>query len=255
MSLSSAVNNVVSFSGGKDSTAMALVMLEKDIPIHSVVAFDTGWEFPQMLEHWDKFERVTGLKINRINPVKSFDYWMFDHKIHRRFGTEKGTLYGVGYGWPSPSRRWCTREKMVSIRRYLKPIPNAVSCVGFAADEIDRVGSFNGLNIVQRHPLIELGIDEAQALTICKQHGFDWGGLYDHFNRVSCYNCPLQRIGDLKILRANFSDLWSHMLDCDSRMPDHNPGFRGKISLSQLDARFLEEDRQFSFDQIDGVSL
>lgn len=36
-------NNIVSFSGGKDSTAMVLEMLERNVPIHSVIAFDTGW--------------------------------------------------------------------------------------------------------------------------------------------------------------------------------------------------------------------
>ena len=53
----SLVKNVVSLSGGKDSTALLLMMLEKNIPVHSAVFFDTGWEFPPMYEHIDKLER------------------------------------------------------------------------------------------------------------------------------------------------------------------------------------------------------
>ena len=34
-------NLVVALSGGKDSTAMLLMMLEKNIPVHSAVFFDT----------------------------------------------------------------------------------------------------------------------------------------------------------------------------------------------------------------------
>jgi len=41
--------NIVSFSGGKDSTAMLLMMLEKGIPVDRVICVDTTKEFPQML--------------------------------------------------------------------------------------------------------------------------------------------------------------------------------------------------------------
>ena len=51
------VNNIVSLSGGKDSTAMLLMMIEKKEPIHHIVFFDTGWEFPEMISHIDKLEK------------------------------------------------------------------------------------------------------------------------------------------------------------------------------------------------------
>ena len=40
--------NIVSFSGGKDSTAMLLMMLEKDVPVDRVICVDTTKEFPAM---------------------------------------------------------------------------------------------------------------------------------------------------------------------------------------------------------------
>ena len=43
-----AVRHVASFSGGKDSTAMVLRLIEEDWPLDEIVFFDTGWEFPQM---------------------------------------------------------------------------------------------------------------------------------------------------------------------------------------------------------------
>lgn len=60
---------IVSLSGGKDSTAMLLMMIERGIPIHSIVFFDTGWEFPQMHEHIDLLEKRTGKRIDRIKPL------------------------------------------------------------------------------------------------------------------------------------------------------------------------------------------
>ena len=40
--------HAVSLSGGKDSTAMLLMMLEKEMPIDCVLWADTGMEFPEM---------------------------------------------------------------------------------------------------------------------------------------------------------------------------------------------------------------
>ena len=38
--------HAVSLSGGKDSTAMLLLMIERDMPINMVLSADTGMEFP-----------------------------------------------------------------------------------------------------------------------------------------------------------------------------------------------------------------
>ena len=99
------VKNVVSLSGGKDSTALLLMMLEKNIPVHSAVFFDTGWEFPQMHKHIDKLENMIDVPIVRLRPEKSFDYWMYEHQI-------KSSKGSIGCGWPKPFARWCTRTKV-----------------------------------------------------------------------------------------------------------------------------------------------
>ena len=134
------MNNIVSLSGGKDSTAMFLMMLERKEPIHSVVFFDTGWEFPQMLEHIDLLEKRTGVKIWRLRSRLPFEYWMFHRPIIARKGLDKGKVHRMGNGWPSPLRRWCTREKVNVIDYFCKPIESAVSCVGYAVDEAHRGG-------------------------------------------------------------------------------------------------------------------
>ena len=43
--------HAVSLSGGKDSTAMLLLMIERGMPIDMVLSADTGMEFPEMYEH------------------------------------------------------------------------------------------------------------------------------------------------------------------------------------------------------------
>ena len=45
---------IVSFSGGKDSTAMLLHMIELDMPIDMIVFADTDMEFPELYDYIDR---------------------------------------------------------------------------------------------------------------------------------------------------------------------------------------------------------
>ena len=45
-------------SGGKDSTAMLLLMLERDMPIDAVIYADTGMDFPEMGAHIEKLDEL-----------------------------------------------------------------------------------------------------------------------------------------------------------------------------------------------------
>ena len=51
--------HLVSFSGGKDSTAMLLRMIEEGFPIDAILFFDTGKEFPGLYRHIDKIEKYS----------------------------------------------------------------------------------------------------------------------------------------------------------------------------------------------------
>ncbi len=235
---------VICFSGGKDSTAMTLLMVEKQIPFNEIVFFDTGWEFPQMKEHIKQVETYIGLEITRLKPEKSFDYWMFHRPIKKRSGENKGEVHRVGNGWPSPMRRWCTREKIKTIDKYLK---NSTRFIGIAADEVHRLRSSNFARAKYKtiFPLIDYGMSEADCLGYCYDRGFQWGGLYDVFERVSCYNCPLQRLDSLRKLRKHYPCLWEQLLNTDKKVREnvpHNKGFCGYQTVMDLDKRFEKED-------------
>lgn len=53
---------VVSLSGGKDSTAMLLRLLEEGRPVDEIVFCDTGWEYPEILRHIASLEAYTGAR-------------------------------------------------------------------------------------------------------------------------------------------------------------------------------------------------
>lgn len=238
------MNNLVSFSGGKDSTAMLLMMLERGEPVHAVVFFDTGWEFPQIFDHLERVERETGIEIVRLKPERSFNYWMYERPIIARKGPMKGQVHRIGNGWPSWIRRWCTGIKIDALDKYRKSIGDSQQCIGFAADEKHRTETKSQKKAIARYPLIEYGVTEAEALEYCYGHGYTWGGLYNYFTRVSCFCCPLQGLAELRAIRKNYPPLWKEILRMDASIPKHNRGFQGYKTAHDIERRFAAEDKQ-----------
>ncbi|HXG07509.1 MAG TPA: phosphoadenosine phosphosulfate reductase family protein, partial [Nitrososphaera sp.] len=85
--------HILSLSGGKDSTALAIFMRDK-IPDMEYVFCDTDKELRETYEYLNRIEAYLGKRIIRLNAAAGFDHW------HQVFG---------GY-LPSPNMRWCTRQ-------------------------------------------------------------------------------------------------------------------------------------------------
>lgn len=236
------MKNVLSLSGGKDSTAMLLLMLERGEDIAAVAYFDTGWDFPEIREHIDKLEAYIGQKIVRLRPRQSFD----DMLTRLPYRARKEGLDEVGYGWPASYRRWCTAYKVQALDAFTNALTfrygPLAKCIGLAADEEARVKRHKSkLKYVSlRYPLVEYGVTEADALSVCKRHGFFAGGVYDHFARVSCFCCPLQGRQDLLTLYKYYPDLWQRLEEMDAAIaPGHrHKGFMLKKPLSVLKEEF-----------------
>ena len=244
--------HVVSLSGGKDSTAMLLLMLERGWPIDAVLNADTGMEFPEMYEHLRRLDehlyRERGLHITTLKSPKSFEYLMFDEPKQKPSCIANRQRLGVlcnGNGWPGIRVRWCTGQlKTHLIEREIKRLKQGredVQYIGIAADEAKRCKPD------KRYPLVEWGITEAEALRVCYDRGFHFGGLYEIYRRASCWCCPFQRISELCNLRRHHPELWARLLDMDERaiaqFGDSPLGrFKGNWSVAALDERFAREE-------------
>ena len=224
--------HIVSLSGGKDSTALLLRMLEEGMPVDEILFCDTTMEFPQMYEHLDKLERYIGWPITRLKAPCSFEEYFYSYVPK----TSRSPLPSQGLGWPTHTCRWCTgRLKTHVVNRHLRDLRrryDLVQYIGIAADETHRC---KGL----RYPLVEWGMTESDCLDYCRKRGFDWGGLYDIFRRVSCWCCPLQPLSELRKLRRHCPELWQKLQYMDARA--WNP-FRRDYSAAQLELRFQYEE-------------
>lgn len=237
--------NIVSFSGGKDSTAMLLMMLEKGIHVDRVICVDTTKEFPAMYRHIEKVQlMIEPLKIEVIKI--DFDYWFGEH-----IKTRGKRIGEKGYGFPDFRNRWCTAlkrqffHKALASMRYdprkrggISTIPKeVVEYHGIAFDEKHRAENNKKRNI--KYPLVEWGVTEKQALEYCYSKGLDWDGLYEKFTRVSCWCCPLSRIGELRVLHNDFPELWKELIEMDKKSFRK---FRNDYSVSDLTKRFANEN-------------
>lgn len=250
--------HVVSLSGGKDSTAMLLLMVEKGLPIDMVITADTGMEFPEMKEHLDKLDqylfRERGFHITVLRHPKGFEWLMFYEPKRKAKTIEKRNNLGIslqGNGWPCVKVRWCTgqlKTHLISKKiSSLKKNGVAIQYVGIAADEPKRIKD-------KTYPLVEWQISEREALRICKSRGFDWNGLYDIYYRCSCWCCPFQRIDELRKLRFHHPALWAKLLDMDRRAMSQFGKtalgrFKDNWTVEQLEHRFAMEEMQLSFFQ------
>lgn len=222
------MKHIVSFSGGKDSTAMLLMMIEKGMQIDKIVCVDTTKEFPYMYEHIKKVQEY--IKPLEMDIVKiDFDYWFGEHI------KTKGNRTGeVGYGWADFRNRWCTSLKREAINKFVNR--GDVEYLGYSADEKKRIKQFKGRNII--YPLIEWGVTGQKALEYCYLKGFNWEGLYEKFSRVSCWCCTLQRIGEFRILYNDFPELWKELKEMDKKS---FRGFRPDYTVEQLEQKFKKE--------------
>lgn len=216
---------------------MLLRMSEEGMRIDEILFCDTGLEFDEMYKHVDKVEQYIGRSITRLKAKQSFEYYLLEYTPKRKNPELEGRK---GLSWAGPRKRWCTavlKQRVINewLREYSKKY-ELIQYIGIAADEPKRIREFN-------YPLVEWGMTEADCLAYCKDRGFDWGGLYEIFQRVSCWCCPLQSLEELRRLRKYFPEYWERLKELDNQTWRT---FLKNYSVEQLETRFALEETWLS---------
>ncbi|MGA3209133.1 MAG: phosphoadenosine phosphosulfate reductase family protein [Syntrophales bacterium] len=234
------MRHILSLSGGKDSTALAIFMRNR-VQDMEYVFCDTDKELRETYEYLNRVEAFLGKKIIRLNAHAGFDHW------HEVFG---------GY-LPSPKARWCT--KLLKLRPFEEYVgeEQVISYVGIRADE-DRIGYISTKpNIKAVFPFKDAGIDFAGVMRILDESGIgmppylNWGRTHS-----GCYFCFFQRPIEWVRLLETHPDLF-HKAQAYEKISDE-PGktftwiermplseLRKRENVAAIKKRFAESEERF----------
>lgn len=184
--------HILSLSGGKDSTALALYMRDK-IPEMEYVFCDTGEELPETKSYLQRIEAYLGKAVTYLNPERPFTHYL---NIYR------GVL-------PDARTRWCTR--MLKLRPFEKYVGDDFVrlYVGIRADESHRKGYVSTKpNITTCFPFVEDGIRKKDVMRILSESGLGLPDYYRWRSRSGCYFCFFQQRQEWLGLLENHKDLF-----------------------------------------------
>lgn len=226
-----------SYSGGKDSSAMVIRLLEENYPLDSVDFLDTTYEYPELYEYVDKFEKYIdknfGMKINRLYLP---DKWEWDMWFYGKY--QKGRFEGQRRGFPHVSGRHCymSRQKGRVLDRYDR---KAVRYIGIGLNEAHRVTD----NPHLRYPLVDWGMTEDDCVEFLRER--DILPTYNqYYKRTGCWHCPWSKLGSLKSLYIRHPDLWEKLKQYEKDSPH---GYRTDYTVEELEEKFdreIEEEKQ-----------
>jgi len=236
--------HVVSLSGGKNSTAMLLKLLEKNHKVDEIVYVDTKTEFPELYEHLDQLEEYLqenyGLGITRLEFDHDIPYYMTKYKRKKEEQKDKPL------GFPSLRIRWCTAMKRDVFNKYIrdKNLTEIVVYIGFAKEEKHRAKLMPRVkNMRFEYPLLLWDMTSEDCLTYCKQRGFDWNGIYEKFDHLGCWICPFQSLKSIKTLIKEYPEKWQAIKRIEKHLRDLGVKqwkFRADYSTDEIEALLRE---------------
>jgi len=185
--------HLVALSGGKDSTALALELRDRNPEIqYRYYITPTGWELPEMFDWWKEIGERLG---SRLIPV------MY---------TSLGECIRKNKMIPNFHARFCTRQiKIEPARKMMAALVKQGEVhhyVGLRADEETRLGGiFDDIGITNHHPFREWGWGVSAVWKCLQRHG-----LAERIpERTDCDVCYHQRIGEWWRLWKNHPDRWA----------------------------------------------
>jgi hypothetical protein len=202
------VRHILSLSGGKDSTALAIYLRDR-IPDLEYVFCDTGEEMRETYEYLDRLEAYLGRPINRLNPDRPFSHFL---DIYR------GVL-------PDARTRWCTRKlKIMPFERFVGH-DRVINYIGIRADENRKGYISHKPNIEPRYPFVEDGIVKEDVLRILADSGIGLPDYYRWRSRSGCYFCFFQQRIEWVGLLENHPQLFQRAMEYEKIDPATGLGF------------------------------
>lgn len=185
--------HILSLSGGKDSTALAVYMRDK-VPEMEYVFMDTGEELAETYDYLERIESYLGKAIVRLkNSRQGFKDLL---ETRRSF-------------LPSPKIRWCTHYlKIKPFEEYVGDDP-VISYIAIRADEPQCKGYISTKpNISAVYPFIDDRLIKQDIFKILDESGLGLPEYYKWRSRSGCYFCFFQQRIEWVGLLENHPDLY-----------------------------------------------
>ena len=148
-------------------------------------------------------------------------------------------------GFAGIKRNWCNSMLKISALKKSQS-KKSIQYIGIASDEPNR---FHNLSDTKRSPLVELGWTENDCRRWCEDNGL-LSPIYTTAARGGCWFCHNQSVGQLRLLRKNYPELWELMLkwDIDSPVTFHADGH----TVHDFERRFQAEDEGliYAYDRV-----
>ena len=236
------VRHILSLSGGKDSSALAIYMRdphkwiralgsdreadansEREPLVDVEYAFcDTGEEVPETYEFLDKLESYLQQEIERLNPDRPFNHYL--------------KLYGGIL--PDARARWCTR--MLKLKPFEDFVGNdeVLSYIAIRADEKREGHVSTKPNITPVFPFKEDGINKHCVKRILEESGLGFPDYYKWRSRSGCYFCFFQRRNEWVGLKEEHPDLFERAKEYEKHDAETGKSFtwNQRESLIQLES-------------------
>lgn len=235
---------ILSLSYGKDSMALLLEVIRRNLPLDYVIFCEIKFndtisgEHPLMAEWIPKAEQMLkdkfGVEVIHLTAKKNFTEQFYTVK-------QKGNHIGDRYGFPYTIDAWCNgRLKLDPINNFIKGIIKEYGAVteyiGIAKDEPKRLERYKHLE-TEKHKYItlaDLGIDELKAMEICQKNNL-LSPKYQNSFRGGCWFCPKQSQWDLYQLWLNYREYFNILEEMEK---DSFNSFKPNLTLKEIRLRF-----------------
>jgi 3'-phosphoadenosine 5'-phosphosulfate sulfotransferase (PAPS reductase)/FAD synthetase len=230
------IKNILSISGGKDSTAMLLLAIERGEDFQCVFA-DTGHEHEITYQYIEYLETKLGVKIQKVSADFTKDIegkrgvvetkWRYEGVSEEIIESALAALVPVGNPFldmciwkgrfPSSTVRFCTDELKVTPinKQIVMPLIDAgnqvISWQGVRAEESPKRALLPereelDFGIIAYRPILKWLV--ADVFDMHKKHAINPNPLYQQgMGRVGCMPCIMCRKGELHEISKRFPEV------------------------------------------------
>jgi|LFRM01.2.fsa_nt_gb hypothetical protein len=237
------VRHILSLSGGKDSSALAVYMRDR-VPTMEYVFCDTAKELPETYEYIDRLAAYLGKgtqvvatkELAKYRPNQLAGWAARNVIILRNHDDEFDRLLEIRRGYlPSPRMRWCTELlKLRPFEQYVGDDP-VISYIGIRYDEAnpDRKGYISHKpNVEARYPFVDAQMGMRDIERLLEESGLGMPDYYRWRSRSGCYFCFFQQRIEWVGLLENHPDLF----ECAAQYEKDDPATGGRYTWVQRES-------------------